>query len=141
MKLSILFLFFPLASLFTTITCKAFNFLIETYFRNSEERIVQKCKLSEAHQSDDMYFCFRWVLVWFKREFSFSDTCKLWEVGSAHFRFLRILSFSGDLDGPALPQFPASALRGHPGQSDHGHHRQQVRAHRDFEGEFFLENL
>ncbi|PAV59940.1 hypothetical protein WR25_17397 [Diploscapter pachys] len=34
----------------------------------------------EAHQSDDMYFCFRWVLVWFKREFSFSDTCKLWEV-------------------------------------------------------------
>lgn len=35
---------------------------------------------SESHQSDDMYFCFRWVLVWFKREFSFLDTCKLWEV-------------------------------------------------------------
>uniref|UniRef100_A0A1I7XA38 TBC1 domain family member 15 n=1 Tax=Heterorhabditis bacteriophora TaxID=37862 RepID=A0A1I7XA38_HETBA len=34
----------------------------------------------ESHQSDDMYFCFRWVLVWFKREFSFADTCKLWEV-------------------------------------------------------------
>lgn len=34
----------------------------------------------ESHQSDDMYFCFRWVLVWFKREFSFMDTCKLWEV-------------------------------------------------------------
>ncbi|CAI5440754.1 unnamed protein product [Caenorhabditis angaria] len=34
----------------------------------------------ESHQSDDMYFCFRWVLVWFKREFSFLDTCKLWEV-------------------------------------------------------------
>ncbi|VDM65485.1 unnamed protein product [Strongylus vulgaris] len=34
----------------------------------------------ESHQSDDMYFCFRWVLVWFKRELSFADTCKLWEV-------------------------------------------------------------
>ncbi|RCN51858.1 TBC domain protein [Ancylostoma caninum] len=34
----------------------------------------------EGHQSDDMYFCFRWVLVWFKRELSFADTCKLWEV-------------------------------------------------------------
>lgn len=35
---------------------------------------------SESEKSDDMYFCFRWVLVWFKREFSFLDTCKLWEV-------------------------------------------------------------
>ncbi|CAB3410925.1 unnamed protein product [Caenorhabditis bovis] len=34
----------------------------------------------ENHQSDDMYFCFRWVLVWFKRELSFLDSCKLWEV-------------------------------------------------------------
>ncbi|VDO68511.1 unnamed protein product [Heligmosomoides polygyrus] len=36
--------------------------------------------IAESHQSDDMYFCFRWVLVWFKRELSFADTCKLWEV-------------------------------------------------------------
>ncbi|GMS83564.1 hypothetical protein PENTCL1PPCAC_30656 [Pristionchus entomophagus] len=34
----------------------------------------------ESHDSDDMYFCFRWLIVWFKREFSFEDTCKLWEV-------------------------------------------------------------
>ncbi|KHN87450.1 TBC1 domain family member 15 [Toxocara canis] len=34
----------------------------------------------ESHQSDDMYFCFRWVLVSFKREFSFDDILKLWEV-------------------------------------------------------------
>uniref|UniRef100_A0A914ZRZ5 TBC1 domain family member 15 n=4 Tax=Parascaris univalens TaxID=6257 RepID=A0A914ZRZ5_PARUN len=34
----------------------------------------------ESHQSDDMYFCFRWVLVSFKREFSFDDIMKLWEV-------------------------------------------------------------
>ncbi|CAI4221505.1 unnamed protein product [Auanema sp. JU1783] len=34
----------------------------------------------ECNQSEDMYFCFRWVLVWFKREFSFHDTSRLWEV-------------------------------------------------------------
>ncbi|CAJ0581517.1 unnamed protein product, partial [Mesorhabditis spiculigera] len=38
------------------------------------------CNYLEAHQSDDMYFCFRWLLVWFKREFSFEDASKLWEV-------------------------------------------------------------
>ncbi|CAJ0963622.1 unnamed protein product, partial [Mesorhabditis belari] len=38
------------------------------------------CNYLESHQSDDMYFCFRWILVWFKREFSFEDTSKLWEV-------------------------------------------------------------
>ncbi|CAK1540745.1 unnamed protein product [Leptosia nina] len=30
--------------------------------------------------SENMYFCFRWLLVWFKREFSFSDIMRLWEV-------------------------------------------------------------
>lgn len=34
----------------------------------------------ESHDSDDMYFCFRWVLVSFKREFCFDDVMKLWEV-------------------------------------------------------------
>ena len=28
----------------------------------------------------NMYFCFRWLLVWFKREFSYADTLRLWEV-------------------------------------------------------------
>ncbi|XP_063701354.1 TBC1 domain family member 15 [Culicoides brevitarsis] len=32
------------------------------------------------HQSENMYFCFRWLLVWFKREFSNSDILALWEV-------------------------------------------------------------
>lgn len=32
------------------------------------------------HQSDNMYFCFRWLLVWFKREFSNQDILTLWEV-------------------------------------------------------------
>lgn len=30
--------------------------------------------------SDNMYFCFRWLLVWFKREFSNADIMELWEV-------------------------------------------------------------
>uniref|UniRef100_A0A0M3IJV1 TBC1 domain family member 15 n=1 Tax=Ascaris lumbricoides TaxID=6252 RepID=A0A0M3IJV1_ASCLU len=34
----------------------------------------------ESHNSDDMYFCFRWVLVSFKREFCFDDIMRLWEV-------------------------------------------------------------
>ncbi|KAI1726786.1 rab-GTPase-TBC domain-containing protein [Ditylenchus destructor] len=34
----------------------------------------------ESHESDHMYFCFRWILVCFKREFSFEDTMYLWEV-------------------------------------------------------------
>ncbi|VDK75922.1 unnamed protein product [Litomosoides sigmodontis] len=34
----------------------------------------------ESHNSDDMYFCFRWVLVVFKREFCFDDIMRLWEV-------------------------------------------------------------
>jgi len=34
----------------------------------------------ESHESEHMYFCFRWILVHFKREFSFDDTMYLWEV-------------------------------------------------------------
>ncbi|MCP9264042.1 TBC1 domain family member 15 [Dirofilaria immitis] len=34
----------------------------------------------ESHNSDDMYFCFRWVLIVFKREFCFDDIMRLWEV-------------------------------------------------------------
>ncbi|XP_031770753.1 TBC1 domain family member 15 isoform X3 [Galleria mellonella] len=30
--------------------------------------------------SGNMYFCFRWLLVWFKREFSLIDIMRLWEV-------------------------------------------------------------
>jgi len=34
----------------------------------------------ESKESGNLYFCFRWLLIWFKREFSFPDTCRLWEV-------------------------------------------------------------
>ncbi|CAH01013.1 GTPase-activating protein GYP7 [Kluyveromyces lactis] len=31
-------------------------------------------------ESADLFFCFRMLLVWFKREFEFSDVCKIWEI-------------------------------------------------------------
>ncbi|XP_055641100.1 TBC1 domain family member 15 [Toxorhynchites rutilus septentrionalis] len=34
----------------------------------------------KENQSENMYFCFRWLLVWFKREFSNDDIMHLWEV-------------------------------------------------------------
>lgn len=34
----------------------------------------------KEHDSENMYFCFRWLLVWFKREFDHQDILELWEV-------------------------------------------------------------
>jgi hypothetical protein len=34
----------------------------------------------EKHDSGNMFFCFRWLLVLFKREFSLQDIARLWEV-------------------------------------------------------------
>ena len=34
----------------------------------------------EVSESVNLYFCFRWLLVWFKRELSYADTLRLWEV-------------------------------------------------------------
>ncbi|XP_018007297.1 TBC1 domain family member 15 isoform X2 [Hyalella azteca] len=34
----------------------------------------------ESSESANLYFCFRWLLVRFKRELSYSDTLRLWEV-------------------------------------------------------------
>lgn len=34
----------------------------------------------EKNDSLNMYFCFRWILILFKREFTFPDIMKLWEV-------------------------------------------------------------
>ena len=30
--------------------------------------------------SGNLYFCFRWLLIWFKREFAYADVLRLWEV-------------------------------------------------------------
>jgi len=34
----------------------------------------------ESHDSDNMYFTFRWLIVHFKREFSFTNIQRMWEV-------------------------------------------------------------
>ncbi|KAG1683146.1 TBC1 domain family member 15 [Nymphon striatum] len=34
----------------------------------------------ESHESGNLYFCFRWLLIIFKREFDFCDIMRLWEV-------------------------------------------------------------
>lgn len=76
---------------------------------------------AESHNSDDMYFCFRWVLVVFKREFFFDDIMRLWEVStSIQFLFSCILSsqsfvlntlYSGFMDRFTMLQFPSFNMR------------------------------
>lgn len=34
----------------------------------------------ESHEALNMYFCFRWLLVHFKREFVLADVMRIWEV-------------------------------------------------------------
>ncbi|CDO94088.1 unnamed protein product [Kluyveromyces dobzhanskii CBS 2104] len=31
-------------------------------------------------ESSDLFFCFRMLIVWFKREFEFNDVCRIWEI-------------------------------------------------------------
>ncbi|ESO85851.1 hypothetical protein LOTGIDRAFT_221303 [Lottia gigantea] len=38
------------------------------------------CHYLESHDSGNFYFCFRWILIMFKREFHFQETQRLWEV-------------------------------------------------------------
>ncbi|XP_073183866.1 TBC1 domain family member 15 isoform X5 [Lepidochelys kempii] len=38
------------------------------------------CSYLESQDSGYLYFCFRWLLIRFKREFSFQDILRLWEV-------------------------------------------------------------
>ena len=36
--------------------------------------------LSLNHDSLQLYFCYRWLLLWFKREFVYSQVMAVWEV-------------------------------------------------------------
>ncbi|KAM8927583.1 TBC1 domain family member 17 [Pelodytes ibericus] len=38
------------------------------------------CDFLDSKDSGNLSFCFRWILIWFKREFSFQDVLLLWEV-------------------------------------------------------------
>lgn len=39
------------------------------------------CPPLDSQDSGSLCFCFRWLLIWFKREFPFQDVLRLWEVG------------------------------------------------------------
>ncbi|XP_022094641.1 uncharacterized protein LOC110981405 isoform X2 [Acanthaster planci] len=34
----------------------------------------------QSKECSNLYFCFRWLLIWFKREFPMEDVCAIWEV-------------------------------------------------------------
>ncbi|KAG9264091.1 TBC1 domain family member 17 [Astyanax mexicanus] len=38
------------------------------------------CDYLDSQDSGSLCFCFRWLLIWYKREFSFEDILNLWEV-------------------------------------------------------------
>lgn len=38
------------------------------------------CDFLDSQDSGSLSFCFRWLLIWFKREFPFTDILRLWEV-------------------------------------------------------------
>ncbi|XP_070623370.1 TBC1 domain family member 17 isoform X4 [Erythrolamprus reginae] len=38
------------------------------------------CDFLDSKESGSLCFCFRWILIWFKREFTFSEILQLWEV-------------------------------------------------------------
>ncbi|XP_033080031.1 TBC1 domain family member 17 isoform X2 [Trachypithecus francoisi] len=40
----------------------------------------QLCDFLDSQDSGSLCFCFRWLLIWFKREFPFPDVLRLWEV-------------------------------------------------------------
>lgn len=42
--------------------------------------LLRCVSLSDSQDSGSLCFCFRWLLIWFKREFSFEDILSLWEV-------------------------------------------------------------
>lgn len=38
-----------------------------------------------GHESENMFFCFRWLLILFKREFTYENILYLWEVRNCIF--------------------------------------------------------
>lgn len=40
----------------------------------------QLCRYLEQHESGNLYFAFRWLLILFKRDFKFQEVMRLWEV-------------------------------------------------------------
>lgn len=47
----------------------------------AEHHPSHHCLPLDSQDSGSLCFCFRWLLIWFKREFPFPDVLRLWEVG------------------------------------------------------------
>ncbi|XP_051789501.1 TBC1 domain family member 17 isoform X4 [Erpetoichthys calabaricus] len=73
----------------------AFMEIVHSNFEESQEGMKQQliqlnillrtidpelCDFLDSKDSGTLCFCFRWLLIWFKREFSFQDILNLWEV-------------------------------------------------------------
>uniref|UniRef100_A0A3Q3IV06 Rab-GAP TBC domain-containing protein n=1 Tax=Monopterus albus TaxID=43700 RepID=A0A3Q3IV06_MONAL len=54
--------------------------LVHQNFEESQEAMKQQLLQLNSQDSGSLCFCFRWLLIWFKREFSFEDILTLWEV-------------------------------------------------------------
>ncbi|CAJ0944974.1 unnamed protein product [Ranitomeya imitator] len=48
--------------------------------REKESKWTSDWATKDSKESGNLSFCFRWLLIWFKREFSFQDILLLWEV-------------------------------------------------------------
>lgn len=103
---------------------------------------------AESQDSGYLYFCFRWLLIRFKRELSFQDVLRLWEVGPGvgfeeQTRVQPVLinpnsfphlSSSGDVDGSSLSELPPAGLLRHPGLGEAEDHGGELWFQRDPEG-------
>uniref|UniRef100_A0A8B9HIT0 TBC1 domain family, member 17 n=1 Tax=Astyanax mexicanus TaxID=7994 RepID=A0A8B9HIT0_ASTMX len=85
---------------FDSIELLAFNDISDLFFQHknfeeSQEAMKQQllqlslllkaldpelCDYLDSQDSGSLCFCFRWLLIWYKREFSFEDILNLWEV-------------------------------------------------------------
>lgn len=67
----------------------------ELHAHLGEQRSTVRIFRADEHVPDrtgslNLFFCFRWILIAFKREFKFGDVIRLWEVGH-RFLIVRIL--------------------------------------------------
>lgn len=51
--------------------------IMDTLLQFMDPRLYKHLQRSN---SGNLFFCFRWFLVWFKRELSWEDTMVMWEV-------------------------------------------------------------
>lgn len=50
---------------------------MDTILQFMDPALYKHLQRTDSH---NLFFCFRWFLVWFKREFSWEDTMTMWEV-------------------------------------------------------------